>query len=156
MPNGISALASIAIGEGRASRIADYANYSSRAKSPNESGYRAPTVRSPKTLGAQSARLAAGIRKRKAQAAAGKMTHGGGGSIKWHDAGAKQHRNLKGGGAIFGKPYSKIRAKRKTYTKGYTSGEATKNWNDFKAPTKKAQVRAAKSTGMQSKLKKKK
>jgi len=90
-------------------------------------------------------------------AKAGKMTHGGGGSIKWHDTNLNSlNRNLKGGGAIFGRAYSKIRAKRKTYTKGYKSGEATKNWNEFKAPTKKAQVRAAKSTGMQSKLTKKK
>jgi hypothetical protein len=152
VPNGISAMSSIAISEGRASRIADYTNYSSHKREKGERGYRAPTVRSPKTMKAQSARLSAGIRKRKAMAAAGKMTHGGGG-ISWGGHG-KHPKGLKGGGAIFGKPYSKIRAKRKTY-KAPESGVVTKGWNEFKAPNKKAQAKSAKRTGMQSKLKKK-
>lgn len=135
MPNGISAMASIAVSEGRASRIADYANYSSRKKEPGERGYRAPTKRGPKTLHASMAAARRGMHMRKKMAAEGRMTHGGGG-IHW--GGAKQKKGqFAGGGAIYGQPYSKIRAKRKSYHPS-PAGTSTREWNKVKVPTERS------------------
>jgi hypothetical protein len=129
MPNGISSMATIAINEGRATRIADYADYSSRKKEPGERGYRAATHRGPHTLKASEAAARRGIALRKKMAEEGKMTHGGGG-IHW--GGAKQKRGqFAGGGAIYGKPYSKIRAKRKSYHPS-PAGTSTREWKKVK------------------------
>jgi hypothetical protein len=126
VPNGVSALATIAINEGRATRIADYANYSSTP------GKRKADVRGPQTLAASEARLAAGIKKRQQMAAEGRMTHGGGGGgVDFGNRGYKKGRFH--AAPIYGKPYSKIRAKRKSY-KPAKSGQATKDWNAAKFP----------------------
>lgn len=143
-------MATIAINEGRATRIADYKQYSSLP------GSRPAAKRGPTTIRASEARARAGVKKRQAMARSGTMTHGGGG-INWGGTHNKNYKKgqFSGGGAIFGKAYSKIRAKRKSYH-ATPAGSSTKNWKAYKAPTD-SQIRAsAKRTGMQSKLTKKK
>jgi hypothetical protein len=134
MPNGVSALATIAINEGRASRISDWSNYTSHKKSEGESGYRAPTPRGPQHWEASQAAALAGVALRKRMAAQGRMSHGGGGGgVNWGNTGHKKGRFH--AAPIYGKAYSKIRAKRKSY-KPVASGQATKDWKNFKGASK--------------------
>ena len=132
-------MASISIGEGRASRIADYTSQN-----------RESTPRGPSTLrrSLAAARKGVDFRREMAQGLHGRVTHGGGG-LHWGIN--NRSRNLKGNGAILDRPYSKIRAKRK----GYKAPESpTPNWAKYVAPSERKIKKAAKRTGQQSKLKK--
>lgn len=131
MPNGLSAMSSIAIGEGRAARIADYTSQNR----PN-------TVRNKHTLRSQTAAAKAGMQFRIDQAKSGRVTHGAGGigSLRRTKKGGKS--NLKQYSKAEKEftenfynnaPYSKARAR----TAGYSApkpGEVTKAWRKAKVP----------------------
>jgi hypothetical protein len=82
-------------------------------------------------------------------AAQGRMTHGGGGGgVNWGNTGHKKGQFT--AAPIYGKAYSKIRAKRKSY-KPAASGAATKDWKGYKGESKKGMAKRHARTGSELK-----
>jgi hypothetical protein len=129
MPNGYEAMATIAIDEGRATRISDYTKSGRHLKNI--------PARTAGTQRAQEAKLKAGIAKRQQMAFEGRMTHGGGG-IAWGGPRHKGKFQTTAGWAHKNpfKSYSGVRAKNPSY-KAPASGASTSNWKSYR-PTKAA------------------
>jgi hypothetical protein len=109
MPNGTSAMASIAIQEGQAARIADYTK---GGLYKDQIGKKAAG-----TLKSQAARMIAGMKMRQAMArralrGQGKFAHGAGGIAT--------HRTTKGGKANL----KQFKTREAEFTAAYRSGEA--------------------------------